>query len=648
MPNTQDVTLMPPPNSEQSQPEDLQACLAIKALIEAIAHIKNGLLREESHCASLIAAVHYLHIKSAGNLIHYMALRKIDLQAIQEQLSALGLSSLGRAEGHVMATLNTVNLRLHDILKLPVARPLIDEALIVSYSEGKTLLAKNTENLFDKTPAKRITRIMVTMPTEAAYDVVFIENLLLSGMDCIRINCAHDNADIWLKIINNLRQAQATTQRPCRIAMDLAGPKLRTGPIKPSPPVLKIQPIRDRFGRVLKPAILWLKAINTEAPNGSQACLEVDEQWLKKLTLNARVHLTDARNTRRHFTVQDVHKNYCKVACYKTAYLMNGTQLSLSYKPMDDGSATKITSIPFQPQGITLTPNCMLYLKRTAVMGEPAAYDEAGQCVTEATIGCTLPEAFDALRVGDAIWFDDGKIGGTVEALEGDRAAIRIVQAKLTGDKLYADKGINLPGSPLNIKAITAKDADDLHFIVQHADIINFSFVNTLDDVNDLFNRMRVLTDRPIGVVLKIETQRAFKNLPLLLLATMRQRIIGVMIARGDLAVECGFARVAELQEEILWMCEAAHVPVIWATQVLEGLAKKGLVSRAEITDAAAGHRAECIMLNKGPHILDAVNSLNHLLERMQSNQYKKSPKLRPLNVAQLFDAQEAVLNNQP
>ena len=235
-----------------------------------------------------------------------------------------------------------------------------------------------------------------------------------------------------------------------------------------------------------------------------------------------------------------------------------------------------------------------------------------------------------------------------MEALEGDRAAIRIVQAKLTGDKLYADKGINLPGSPLNIKAITAKDADDLHFIVQHADIINFSFVNTLDDVNDLFNRMRVLTDRPIGVVLKIETQRAFKNLPLLLLATMRQRIIGVMIARGDLAVECGFARVAELQEEILWMCEAAHVPVIWATQVLEGLAKKGLVSRAEITDAAAGHRAECIMLNKGPHILDAVNTLNHLLERMQSNQYKKSPKLRPLNVAQLFDAQEAALNDQP
>ena len=59
---------------------------------------------------------------------------------------------------------------------------------------------------------------------------------------------------------------------------------------------------------------------------------------------------------------------------------------------------------------------------------------------------------------------------------------------------------------------------------------------------------------------------------------------------------------MAEVQEEILWICEAAHVPVIWATQVLETLAKEGMPSRAEITDAAMGHRAECVMLNKGPH----------------------------------------------
>jgi pyruvate kinase len=77
-----------------------------------------------------------------------------------------------------------------------------------------------------------------------------------------------------------------------------------------------------------------------------------------------------------------------------------------------------------------------------------------------------------------------------------------------------------------------------------------------------------------------------------MLLAAMRWPSCGVMIARGDLAVECGFERLAEVQEEILWICEAAHVPVIWATQVLENVAKAGMPSRAEITSHQAKKRA--------------------------------------------------------
>ena len=96
--------------------------------------------------------------------------------------------------------------------------------------------------------------------------------------------------------------------------------------------------------------------------------------------------------------------------------------------------------------------------------------------------------------------------------------------------------------------------------------------------------------------------------------------------------MECGWERLAEIQEEVLWMCEAAHLPVIWATQVLEGLAQKGLPSRAEITDAAMSERAECVMLNKGPHILDAMRVLDGILRRMQSHQSKKSPRLRRLS----------------
>jgi pyruvate kinase len=106
------------------------------------------------------------------------------------------------------------------------------------------------------------------------------------------------------------------------------------------------------------------------------------------------------------------------------------------------------------------------------------------------------------------------------------------------------------------------------------------------------------------------------------------------MIARGDLAVECGFERLAEVQEEILWICEAAHVPVIWATQVLETLAKEGMPSRAEITDAAMGNRAECVMLNKGPLMLTAVQVLDDILGRMQTHQAKKQAMLRELRLA--------------
>jgi pyruvate kinase len=106
------------------------------------------------------------------------------------------------------------------------------------------------------------------------------------------------------------------------------------------------------------------------------------------------------------------------------------------------------------------------------------------------------------------------------------------------------------------------------------------------------------------------------------------------MIARGDLAIECGWERMAEVQEQILWICEAAHMPVIWATQVLESLAKNGLPSRAEITDAAMGERAECVMLNKGPYILNAVRVLDDILQRMENHQSKKRSMLRHLRLA--------------
>ena len=128
-----------------------------------------------------------------------------------------------------------------------------------------------------------------------------------------------------------------------------------------------------------------------------------------------------------------------------------------------------------------------------------------------------------------------------------------------------------------------------------------------------------------LGIVIKVETKKGFKNLPKIMLAAMRRYPVAVMIARGDLAVECGWAQLAELQEEILWVCEAARVPVMWATQVLEQEAKKGLPSRAEITDAAQSQRADCVMLNKGPHILAAIRTLDSILRRMQTLRHRKT-----------------------
>ena len=136
-------------------------------------------------------------------------------------------------------------------------------------------------------------------------------------------------------------------------------------------------------------------------------------------------------------------------------------------------------------------------------------------------------------------------------------------------------------------------------------------------------------------MILKIETQKGFKNLQRILLRAMQMYPVGVMIARGDLAIETGWKNFASIQEEILRICEAAHIPDVWATQVLETLAKKGVPTRAEITDSAMAQRAECVMLNKGPYINKAVKMLDKILRRMQLFQKKKETVLPKLEGAE-------------
>jgi pyruvate kinase len=252
-------------------------------------------------------------------------------------------------------------------------------------------------------------------------------------------------------------------------------------------------------------------------------------------------------------------------------------------------------------------------------------------------LSTTLPEIFDNIEEGHQIFFDDGKIGGVVRQADPEEMTVEITQAEIGGSRLMNEKGINLPDTVLSLPSLTDADYGHLPFASKYADIVGYSFVRKSEDVEELQAELKRLGRLDIGIVLKIETKESFENLPELLLTAMRSPKVGVMIARGDLAVEIGFERTAEVQEEILWICEAAHVPGIWATQVLEKLAKKGLATRAEITDAAMSSRAECVMLNKGPYVVDAVSTLNDILQRMAYHQCKRKGYLRPLSVAKKF-----------
>ena len=206
-------------------------------------------------------------------------------------------------------------------------------------------------------------------------------------------------------------------------------------------------------------------------------------------------------------------------------------------------------------------------------------------------------------------------------------------------EKLEGKRGVNLPDTRLKLAALGIKDMQDMEFASRHADMIGMSFANTPDDVRALYKALKQLGREDVGVVLKIETKRGFSNLPAMLLEALKFPACGVMIARGDLAVECGFERLSEVQEEILWICESAHIPVIWATQVLEGLSKRGHATRAEVTDAAMAQAAEAVMLNKGPHIIEAVEMLDDILQRMQGHHCKKRSMLRKLRLASNFNA---------
>ncbi len=410
----------------------------------------------------------------ALNLSHYIALRGHDLTDLQYRLAARGLSSLGRSEANAAAALDTVIATLRRLTgEADAAYPA--SALFLG---GASELEAEADLLFGERPkgAPRA-RVMATLPPEAATQPELVDNLVSKGMDCARINCAHDDPETWGRMVANIREAGSRLERPCRVLMDIAGPKCRILRVK-APPKTRLQ-------------------------RGDRIVL-VDELREK----------------------------------------------------------TK----------------------------EPIAFS------------LNFPELVDQLAVGSELLVDDGKAAARVVAKSAGRAEIEVYAAREKGVRLKPGKGVNFPSTELDLPPLTSKDFRDLDFIAEHADLVGFSFVQRVDDVELLQDHLvaRAPKREPQGIVLKIETPLAVRNLPQLILQSAAHNPTAVMIARSDLAVELGFARLTEMQEEILWLCEAAHTPVVRATQALDNYVRDGVASRAEMTDAAMAQGAECVMLNKG------------------------------------------------
>ncbi len=578
--------------------------------------------------------------RSACNLAHYLALRQFDLRHLQDRLAQAGLSSLGRSEASVLSTLDAVI----EVLKRATDKSYLPDGknpTEYGFNRGLQLLDQHSIELFGPFHEHSKVHVMVTLATETAWNYDLIQALLKNGMTCARINCAHDDAVLWRRMIRNIRRAETETGKICRILMDLAGHKIRTGAIALGSPVRHIKVKKDVCGKIIAAEQLILTTDSTPEPEITDDItalfrVSIPDALHKRLSPGCRLAFIDARQKQRYLLIeQAVSDTQWLVSCNQSSYLMSECELALlepDKHETDTADKFNLGMFAGEPLEIRLFKNDLLLLTENNAVGTPAEYDESGVLIKPAQIGCTLSSFSTKLTIGQPVWIDDGKLGAIVENISGQGALLRVNQARSGGVSIQSDKGINFPDTDLGLSPLSEKDLIDLDFACTHADLIGFSFVETLADMDYLMSELGKRNATDIPIIAKIETNLAVKNLPDIILGTLGRHSLGIMIARGDLAVELGSARLAEIQEELLWVCEAAHVPVIWATQVLESIAKKGVRSRPEFTDAAMAVRAECVMLNKGPYILDAIAALVNVMIRMQEHQRKKFSRLRALH----------------
>ncbi|MGB7954144.1 MAG: pyruvate kinase, partial [Candidatus Nitrosopolaris sp.] len=572
---------------------------------------------------------------SRDNLLCYLALRKHDLSDLQLRLAEQGLSSLGMLEGEVLFS-------IEQVLKHFGIHPGNTSSLCkINSKSASLLLGKRSKLLFGSPRNGRRTYIMVTLDSTDIYQHELIEQLLEDGMDIARINCAHNTDREWNLIIKAIRDAeerlvqrQKGTRRRCRILMDLGGPKIRTGPME-----LKVRPLKISAPKLHGRAVRFIEGfLDTEAsytelvnqltgPSTFVIAISPgNDRELGSLQKDQKITFKDAHDEhQRTFTVLErTSPTRVRIALEQTAYLKEGIKLECQTNSNNKKCSFIVRAIKPQPIELKVEAGNVLRLYRDARIGHSGAGVGTGTGGKPAAISCTYPEVLDQVKVGHRIFIDDGKIEAVVRLSNEEYLELEIISPKGTISKIKSNKGINFPDSSLKMPALTSDDIRNLGFVVAHADMVGLSFVHRPEDLYDLREILSKLGHQNLGIVAKIETVDSIHNLAKILIAGLELPKFAILIARGDLAVEVGFENLAFVQEDILCLCEAAHIPVILATQILESLAESGFRSRAEMTDAIMGQRAECVMLNNGTHILEAVRMLAILLSTEERHQVKK------------------------
>ena len=534
------------------------------------------------------------------------------------------MSSLGRSELDVLSGLDQVLQRLAGmpLQNKPNRSPQGKHASPPNWLQAESLLHAHTYGLLGPRPHNRHIFIMVTAPSDVP-SADWCRQLLEAGMNVLRINTAHGNIASWTQTARLANETAKTMQQSLKIMFDFGGQKIRIAPFIPGPNVLKLKPKKDRQGRVTENLRVYLYTPAESIAPEAEPVLGIPATILSRLAVNDTLQFTDCRGRERTLTICEISTTQVVAEINRTAYVSDQTQLQW-YR--QERRLEKFVPLGIPP------------LEDYAQLGEGDHFElvlDANQLSVGRRLVVPIGPATLMPVPGQRVSLDDGKVEAVIDSVADNVLQCRVIHATKKQVKIRGHKGISFAAEAMTASVLSNDDLAVLPLILEFAEIIGISFVRSASDIADVHTVLDNLNHQPTpGIVIKIETESAVENLPGILLEAMKHYPTGVMIARGDLATEIGYERLAEIQQEILWFCEAAHVPVIWATQVLENLTHTGVPSRAEVTDAASATQAECIMLNKGDHVCEAAQTLRDIIGKMEQHQYKKRSLYRALRIS--------------